>query len=139
MTESKDANVRTVLQTEINTEDLLDHFVDQIEAHRIDTRLLERFQRLTGQEPHRYLRRGIVFCHRDLDAILDEYERGLPFYLSTRRDPSSESLHIGHSIPFEFARYIYSRSPFVFVHIDPEHATNFYRLDGYKSSSRLHW
>ncbi|KAI4189151.1 MAG: hypothetical protein L6R41_001650 [Letrouitia leprolyta] len=106
MTESKDANVRTVLQTEINTEDLLDHFVDQIEAHRIDTRLLERFQRLTGQEPHRYLRRGIVFCHRDLDAILDEYERGLPFYLSTRRDPSSESLHIGHSIPFEFARWL---------------------------------
>lgn len=108
MSGSKDAPVRTVLHSETIPEDPLDHFVYQTHAHRIDTRLLERFEMLTGHEPHRYLRRGIVFCHRDLDAILDKYERGLPFYLFTGRGPSSESLHIGHSIPFEFARYIYA-------------------------------
>lgn len=108
MSESKDAPMRTVLHSEKIPEDPLDHFVSQTHAHRIDTRLLERFERLTGHQPHRYLRRGIVFCHRDLDAILDKYERGLPFYLFTGRGPSSESLHIGHSIPFEFARYLYA-------------------------------
>lgn len=85
-------------------EDRLDKFVRETDADNIDTNLLGRFERVTGHEPHRYLRRGVVFCHRDLEAILDKYERGLPFYLFTGRGPSSESLHIGHSIPFEFTK-----------------------------------
>lgn len=86
------------------TGDVRDKFVRETSANQIDTKLLERFERATGHKPHRYLRRGIVFCHRDLDAILDKYERGLPFYLFTGRGPSSDSLHIGHSIPFEFTK-----------------------------------
>lgn len=86
------------------TENQLDKFVQETNASRVDEELLERFEKLTGQKPHRYLRRGIVFCHRDLELILDKYEHGLPFYLFTGRGPSSESLHIGHSIPFEFTK-----------------------------------
>ncbi|PWY73026.1 tryptophanyl-tRNA synthetase [Aspergillus heteromorphus CBS 117.55] len=84
----------------------LERFIHQTDASPVDRQLLERFERLTGQRPHRFLRRGMVFSHRDLDLILDRYERGEPFYLFTGRGPSSESLHLGHSIPLEFTQWL---------------------------------
>lgn len=66
--------------------------------------VLERFERVTGHKPHRFMRRGIVFSHRDLDLILDRYERNEPFFLYTGRGPSSDSMHVGHTIPFEFTK-----------------------------------
>ena len=45
--------------------------VEQFGTKLIDDVLLERFERLTGQKPHRYLRRQIAFSHRDLEVILD--------------------------------------------------------------------
>ena len=81
-----------------------DAFVASTNAKLVDQNILDRFARLTGHKPHRYLRRGIVFSHHDLDSILDRYENGLPIYLFTGRGPSSDSLHLGHSIPFEFTR-----------------------------------
>jgi len=83
----------------------LEKFIQETSASPVDHRLLQRFEKLTGEPPHRYLRRGMVFSHRDLDSILDRYERGEPFYLFTGRGPSSESLHLGHSIPLEFTQY----------------------------------
>jgi len=44
--------------------------------------------------------------HRDLNKILDRYEKGEPFYVYTGRGPSSDSMHIGHSIPFEFTKWL---------------------------------
>jgi tryptophanyl-tRNA synthetase len=70
----------------------------------IDGPLLERFERVTGQKPHRFMRRGIVFSHRELDIILDRYEKGEPFFLYTGRGPSSDSMHVGHTVPFEFTK-----------------------------------
>jgi tryptophanyl-tRNA synthetase len=72
----------------------------------IDERLLERFTKLTGHKPHRWLRRGLFFSHRDFDKILDTYERGETFFLYTGRGPSSGSMHIGHTIPFEFTKWL---------------------------------
>jgi tryptophanyl-tRNA synthetase len=72
----------------------------------IDTALLERFERVTGHKPHRWLRRGLFFSHRDLELILDTYEKGEDFLLYTGRGPSSDSMHIGHTIPFEFTKYL---------------------------------
>ncbi|KAF2119408.1 hypothetical protein BDV96DRAFT_344941 [Lophiotrema nucula] len=72
----------------------------------IDDELLERFERVTGHKPHRWLRRRLFFSHRDLDLILDHYERGEDFLLYTGRGPSSDSMHIGHTIPFEFTKWI---------------------------------
>lgn len=71
---------------------------------KIDADLLQRFEKLTGRKPHRMLRRGLVFSHRDLSILLDKYERGTPFFLYTGRGPSSDSLHVGHTIPFEFTK-----------------------------------
>ncbi|KAF2403169.1 tryptophanyl-tRNA synthetase [Trichodelitschia bisporula] len=72
----------------------------------VDDALLERFEKLTGRKPHRWLRRGLFFSHRDFDLILDCYERGDKFFLYTGRGPSSGSLHIGHTIPFEFTKWL---------------------------------
>lgn len=38
----------------------------------------------------------------ELDRILDLYEKGKPFFLYTGRGPSSDSLHLGHMLPFVF-------------------------------------
>lgn len=72
----------------------------------IDKGLLERFERVTGHRPHRWLRRGLFFSHRDFNLILDYYEQGKDFFLYTGRGPSAGSLHIGHSIPFEFTKWL---------------------------------
>jgi len=72
----------------------------------IDKAMLERIERLTKKPVHHFLRRGLFFSHRDLDLILDYYEKGKPFYLYTGRGPSSDALHLGHLIPFMFTKYL---------------------------------
>lgn len=47
--------------------------------------LLCRIEKLTGKPAHPFLKRGIFFAHRDLQEILDCYEKGIPFYLYTGR------------------------------------------------------
>jgi tryptophanyl-tRNA synthetase len=89
----------------INYQNLVEEFGTRLLADPKD-KLLERFERVTGQKPHRFMRRGIVFSHRDLDLILDRYESGEPFFMYTGRGPSSDSMHIGHTVPFEFTKYV---------------------------------
>lgn len=90
----------------------------------INDALLERFEKVTGHKPHRFMRRQIVFSHRDLTAILDRYEKvrfyrghdmeslrlmlqqNEPFFLYTGRGPSSDSMHIGHTQVFDFVKYV---------------------------------
>jgi hypothetical protein len=72
----------------------------------IDSTVLERIERLTGRKPHRFLRRGLFFSHRDLHELLNLYEAGKKFYLYTGRGPSSEALHLGHAIPFHFTKVL---------------------------------
>ncbi|KAF2432071.1 tryptophanyl-tRNA synthetase [Tothia fuscella] len=72
----------------------------------IDEALLERFEKVTGHKPHRWLRRGLFFSHRDFNRILDLHEKGETFFLYTGRGPSSGSMHIGHTIPFEFTKWL---------------------------------
>ena len=83
-----------------------DKLIDKFGSQRIDEALLQRFEKATGHRPHRLLRRGMVFSHRDLTVILDKYEKGVPFFLYTGRGPSSDSMHVGHSIPFEFTKWV---------------------------------
>ncbi|KAI0373265.1 tryptophanyl-tRNA synthetase [Pilatotrama ljubarskyi] len=83
-----------------------DKLIDQFGTRRVDQALLERFERLTGRQPHVFLRRGMFFSHRDLDKILDRYEQGKPFFLYTGRGPSSDSMHLGHMVPFVFTKWL---------------------------------
>ncbi|OEH79481.1 tryptophanyl-tRNA synthetase [Cyclospora cayetanensis] len=85
--------------------------------------MTDRIEEATGQRAHHMLRRGLFFSHRDLDVLLayvlkckaaskpgegDKTEKAAtcPFYLYTGRGPSSESLHIGHLVPFIFTKYL---------------------------------
>jgi tryptophanyl-tRNA synthetase len=55
---------------------------------------------------HRFLRRGIFFSQQYLEEFVNHYEQGKPVFLYTGRGPSSESMHLGHMIPFEFTKYL---------------------------------
>lgn len=83
-----------------------DKLIRDFGCSKIDQKMVERIERITGKRAHRFLRRGLFFTHRELDLLLDNYEKGIPFYLYTGRGPSSESLHIGHLVPFHFTKYL---------------------------------
>ncbi|KAJ7273047.1 hypothetical protein C8J57DRAFT_1316406 [Mycena rebaudengoi] len=83
-----------------------DKLIDQFGTRRVDPALLERFEKLTGHKPHIFLRRGMFFSHREFDKILDRYEQGKPFFLYTGRGPSSDSMHLGHMVPFVFTKWL---------------------------------
>jgi tryptophanyl-tRNA synthetase len=59
--------------------------IEQFGTRRIDDEMLKRFQKVTGVEPHPFLKRGLFFSHRDLSSILDRFAAGKPFYLYTGR------------------------------------------------------
>lgn len=80
--------------------------IKQFACQPIDGALVRRFERATNMKAHPWLRRGIFFSHKDLDLVLDAYERGEEIYLYTGRGPSSESLHLGHMVPFMFTKYL---------------------------------
>lgn len=69
-------------------------------SSKVDDAIIQRFEQITGKPVHHFIRRGIFFSHRDLHIILKLKEEGKPFYLYTGRGPSSESLHLGHLVPF---------------------------------------
>ncbi|KZC11183.1 PREDICTED: tryptophan--tRNA ligase, cytoplasmic [Dufourea novaeangliae] len=83
-----------------------DKLIKRFGSSKIDEELLARFKKITGKEPHHFLRRGIFFSHRDMHTILNLYEQGKPFYLYTGRGPSSDSMHLGHLIPFMFCKWL---------------------------------
>jgi len=66
--------------------------------------LLNRLERYTG-ELHLQLRRELFFSHRDLDTVLDLYEKGTKFVLYTGRGPSGP-VHIGHLVPWIFTKHL---------------------------------
>lgn len=72
----------------------------------IDGNLIKRFERVTKMKAHTWLRRGLFFSNKDLNKILDEHEAGKPVYIYTGRGPSSESMHLGHLLPFIFTKYL---------------------------------
>lgn len=47
-----------------------------------------------------------IYPDSEFNLILDRYEKKLPFYLYTGRGPSSDSMHIGHMIPFVFTQWL---------------------------------
>lgn len=63
-------------------------------------------EEIFGVPVHHLIRRGIVFSHRDLLTILELKKQGKPFFLYTGRGPSSESLHLGHLVPFMISKWL---------------------------------
>ena len=80
--------------------------VNQFGSTLITDELLQRLQAQSSIGLHRFLRRGIFFSHRDMHTLLLRLEQGTPFYLYTGRGPSSQSMHLGHLIPFLFTKWL---------------------------------
>lgn len=74
----------------------------------IDEALLERFKKHIRDDLHFMLRRGIFFTHRDMNWILDEYEKGNQFYLYTGRGPS-KGCHLGHLMVWVFTKWLHDQ------------------------------
>jgi len=83
-----------------------DKLTKQFGTSRIDTRLRQRLVGACGgDEPHHMLRRDFFFSHRDLNLVLDDYEKGRGFFLYTGRKPS-KGMHIGHLVPMIMTRWL---------------------------------
>lgn len=78
--------------------------IKEFGTEKIDSKLLKRIEKHTGGL-HHFLRRGIFFSHRDMNWILDEYEKGNKFFLYTGRSPSGH-VHIGHLVPWMFTKWL---------------------------------
>jgi len=78
--------------------------VSEFGVSKIDKKILERIRRIT-KENNFMLDRGVFFAHRDLNWILDEYEKGNKFFLYTGRAPSGP-IHLGHIVPWIFTKWL---------------------------------
>ncbi|CEF61908.1 Tryptophan--tRNA ligase, cytoplasmic [Strongyloides ratti] len=83
-----------------------DKLIAKFGCRKLEKDHVTRIENLTGKKAHPMLRRGMFFAHRDLDIILNHFEKGKQFFLYTGRGPSSGSLHLGHLIPFMFTKYL---------------------------------
>ncbi|HKZ45380.1 MAG TPA: tryptophan--tRNA ligase [archaeon] len=81
-----------------------DKLIEQFGTKPITNEMLEKIKK-HAKELHFFLRRGIFFSHRDLDWVLDKYEKGEKFFLYTGRGPSGNT-HLGHLIPWLFTKWL---------------------------------
>jgi len=81
-----------------------DKLIKRFGTQKISNELVDRIKKIAGED-HFMLRRGIFFSHRDMNKILDEYEKGNKFFLYTGRGPSGHT-HIGHLVPWVFAKWL---------------------------------
>ncbi|CAD2101900.1 tryptophan--tRNA ligase, putative [Plasmodium vinckei brucechwatti] len=80
--------------------------IKQFGCSKIKEEHIKRIEMLTNKKAHHFIRRDIFFSHRDLDFLLNYYEKNKSFYIYTGRGPSSLSMHLGHLIPFYFCKYL---------------------------------
>ncbi len=71
---------------------------------RIDDKLLQRIKKHT-KDLHFMLKRGVIFAHRDLNWLLDEFEKGNRFFLYTGCGPSGP-IHLGHLQMWSFTKWL---------------------------------
>ena len=78
--------------------------VKEFGVEKISDKVLNRIKKHTGKL-HFMLSRKIFFAHRDLNWIIDEYEKGNKFFLYTGRAPSG-NIHLGHLLPWIFTKWL---------------------------------
>ncbi len=84
-----------------------DRLIELFGTQRIDQQMKERIYRAAG-ERHFLIDRELVYSHRDLDWLLNEYEQGNKFVIYTGRGPSGQ-VHIGHIVPWLFTKWLQER------------------------------
>jgi len=99
-----------------------DVFREKWGLKNIDDNIIKRIEKISGKKVHHWIARQIFYCHIDLDKFLDEYEKGTPCYMYSGRGPSSESMHLGHMLPFLMCLYFQQifKIPFICQMSDDE-------------------
>jgi tryptophanyl-tRNA synthetase len=94
----------TVTPWDVSGEVDYDRLVKQFGVEKITGGLLKRIEKHAG-EAHFMLRRNVFFAHRDLNWLLDEYEKGNKFFLYTGCGPSGP-IHLGHLSTWIFTKWL---------------------------------
>ncbi len=81
-----------------------DKLIREFGVEQINDSTLDRIKKHT-KELHFMLRRKVFFAGRDLNWLLDEYEKGNNFFLYTGRAPSGP-VHLGHLMPWKFTKWL---------------------------------
>ncbi len=105
MTKKDDSNF-SVTPYEVKGEVDYSKLINEFGVSKLDDKTLERIKKHT-KELHPFLKRGVFFAHRDINWLLDEYEKGNKFFLYTGRASSKGSkVHIGHLIPWIMCKWL---------------------------------
>lgn len=105
--ETEKAEERVVV-TPYEVEGAIDYskLIKEFGVSPLDERTFERLKKHT-KELHPFIRRGVFFAHRDLNWLLDEYEKGNKFFVYTGRASSKGSrVHLGHLIPWILCKWL---------------------------------
>lgn len=97
-------NEMVVTPWEVKGEVDYERLISEFGTQPLTEELLQRMTKYTG-ELHLQLRRKLFFSHRDLNVVLDLYEKGIKFVLYTGRGPSGP-VHIGHLVPWIFTKHL---------------------------------
>jgi len=81
-----------------------DKLITEFGVTKIDDSLIARLKKHT-REVHPMLSRGVFFAHRDMNWLLDEYEKGNKFFLYTGRGPSGK-IQLGHLQTWHFTKWL---------------------------------
>ena len=81
-----------------------DRLIKKFGTQEITDEILEKIRSFTGQL-HPLLEHRFFFSHRDLDWILNKYEKDEKFYLYTGRGPSG-MVHLGHLMPWFLTKHL---------------------------------
>ena len=99
-----DKNEMIVTPWEVKGKIDYERLIREFGTQPLTEELLKKLEKHTG-ELHLQIRRGLFFSHRDLDTVLDLYEKGTKFVLYTGRGPSGP-VHIGHLVPWIFTKHL---------------------------------
>ena len=100
----EDKNEMIVTPWEVKGKVDYERLMREFGTQHLTDELIQRLGKYTG-DMHLQLRRKLFFSHRDLDAVLDLYDKGTKFILYTGRGPSGP-VHIGHLVPWIFTKYL---------------------------------
>ena len=83
-----------------------DRLVKEFGLEKINDEVLKKIKKSIGKEElHFMLRRGIFFAGRDLNWLLNEYEKRNKFFLYTGCGPSGP-IHLGHLMVWYFTKWL---------------------------------
>lgn len=95
---------KTVNPYEVEGKVNYNKLIEEFGLEKINNSVLNRIKKHT-KDLHPMLTRGIFFAQRDLEWLLNEYEKGNKFFLYTGRGPSGP-VHLGHLPVLYFTKWL---------------------------------